>query len=162
LDEVDADVFVNVQGDEPILDPKDLTKILEEAVKGETDVINGYSEITVPEQFFSRTVPKVVFKANGELTYMSRNPIPINKHGEFKKAWRQICIYSFSRKALELYGPGKTKTMLEEIEDIEILRMLENGVSVKMVELSGVSLAVDVPEDVFRVENILKERGEVN
>ena len=156
LDHVDAGRFINVQGDEPILDPEDLATVVAEAKKGDAEVINGYSEITDSEQFFSRTVPKVVFRPNGDLLYMSRNPVPINKSGEFVKGWRQICIYSFSREALALYGPGKTKTTLEEVEDIEILRLVENNIPIKMVPLSGKSLAVDVPEDVIKVEERLK------
>lgn len=158
LDDVNADIFINVQGDEPILDPNDLRKVIKVAQENRSVVINGYSQITDQEQFFSRTVPKVVFRPDGSLLYMSRNPVPINKAGEFKVGWRQICVYAFTREALSLYGPGKTKSPLEAIEDIEILRLLEAGIPVQMIELSGNSLAVDVPDDITRVEAILRER----
>ena len=118
LDSLDADVFINVQGDEPIFNPKDLLDMIAEAQKGEHDVINGYSLIADEEQFRSSMIPKVVFRQDGMLMHMSRSPIPSNKNREFKKAWRQICVYSFSRKALELYRSQEEKTPLEEIEDI--------------------------------------------
>lgn len=159
LDSLDADIFINVQGDEPLLNPKDLLDVIAEAKKGEYDIINGYSPITDEKQFRNKAIPKVVFKPDGTLAYMSRSPIPSNKKGEFKKAWRQICIYSFSRKALELFRSQKEKTPLEEIEDIEILRFIELGMSVKMIPLSDHSIAVDVPEDVKLVEKELKRRN---
>ncbi|PIR44977.1 MAG: 3-deoxy-manno-octulosonate cytidylyltransferase [Candidatus Vogelbacteria bacterium CG10_big_fil_rev_8_21_14_0_10_51_16] len=159
LDSLDADVFINVQGDEPIFDPKDLSDMIAEAEKGEHGVVNGYSPITDEDQFRSRTIPKVVFGNDGTLMYMSRSPIPSNKQMEFKKAWRQICVYSFSRKALELFRSQKEKTTLEEIEDIEILRFCELGIPVKMIPLSDHSIAVDVPEDVLRVEKAIRDRN---
>jgi 3-deoxy-manno-octulosonate cytidylyltransferase (CMP-KDO synthetase) len=159
LDIIDADVFINVQGDEPILNPKDISDVITEAMKGEFDVINGYSPINDEKQFRSRTIPKVIFRQDGSLRYMSRSPIPSNQKGEFKVAWRQICIYGFSRKALELFKSEKKKTQLEEIEDIEILRFVELGIKIKMIPLSGHSISVDVPEDVETVERVIKERG---
>lgn len=161
LDSMDSELFINVQGDEPILNPEDLTAIISEAQKGTCDIVNGYCEITDEEQFRSRTIPKVVFQKDGTLMYMSRSPIPSDKEGNFIKAWRQICIYSFSRKALELFRSQRKKTSLETIEDIEILRFLEMGMSVKMVPLSSQSIAVDVPEDVKKVEDALKLRQQL-
>ncbi len=159
LDSLDADLFINVQGDEPIFNPKDLSDMIAEAQKGEHDVINGYSPITDEEQFRSSMIPKVVFRQDGTLMHMSRSPIPSNKNREFKKAWRQICVYSFSRKALELYRSQEEKTTLEEIEDIEILRFCELNMPVKMIPLSDHSISVDVFDDVGRVERALLERN---
>jgi len=159
LDSLDADVFINVQGDEPIFNPKDLLDMIAEAQKGEHDVINGYSLIADEEQFRSSMIPKVVFRQDGMLMHMSRSPIPSNKNREFKKAWRQICVYSFSRKALELYRSQEEKTPLEEIEDIEILRFCELNMPVKMIPLSDHSISVDVPLDVERVEKALRDRN---
>ena len=153
-----ADIFINVQGDEPVFNPEDLLTIIAEAKKGEHDVINGYSPITDEEQFRSRHIPKMVFREDGTLMHTSRSPIPSDKKGTFRQAWRQICVYSFSRKALELFR-SRGKTTLEEIEDLEILRFCELGMPVKMILLSDHSIAVDVPEDVLRVEEELKRRN---
>jgi len=160
LDQFSVDVFINVQGDEPVLNPDDLTAVIKAAQKNSKNIINGYAEITDQEQFFSGTVPKVVCRPDGTLLYMSRSPIPSNKEGNFIKAHRQICIYSFPRHALEAFRQQKEKTSLEKIEDIEILRLLELGYVVEMIELSGDSIAVDVPDDVEKVEHMLTQKGE--
>ena len=69
---------------------------------------------------------------------------------------KQVCIYAFAPQHLSLFGAGKHKTKLEEIEDIEILRFLESGVDVNMVPIAGGSIAVDFPDDVGRVEESLR------
>ena len=70
-------------------------------------------------------------------------------------AFKQVCIYAFPKEALKEFAKYGSKTPLESIEDIEILRFLEMGVPVKMIEVSSSSIAVDYPEDVKRVENEL-------
>jgi 3-deoxy-manno-octulosonate cytidylyltransferase (CMP-KDO synthetase) len=95
-------------------------------------------------------MPKVIFNKRKELIYMSRAPIPSNKKNEFKKGFRQVCGYAFSRKSLEIFDI-KSKTYFESIEDIELLRFLELGVKVKMVEMSKKSIPVDVREDIKKV-----------
>ena len=98
-------------------------------------------------------------RADGRLLYMSRAGIPISKNHEFIKSWRQVCIYAFPKKALEIFKKQKVKTPLEQIEDIEILRFLELGLEVRMIPLSMQSVAVDTPEDIPRVEKVIQERG---
>ena len=82
----------------------------------------------------------------------------IDHYHEFIKSWRQVCIYAFPKKALEIFKKQKAKTPLEQIEDIEILRFLELGINVKMLETYGTTQAVDIPEDVDKVLEILSER----
>ena len=89
---------------------------------------------------------------------MSRSPIPGNKESVFKKSWRQVCIYSFPKITLEHFTKSQTKTPLEAEEDIEILRFLELGYGVRMVEMSGDSIAVDNPADITKVVNKLNEK----
>ena len=81
---------------------------------------------------------------------MSRAPIPSNKKNEFKKGFRQVCGYAFSKKSLEIFDI-KSKTYFESIEDIELLRFIELGVKVKMLEMSKKSIPVDVKEDIEKV-----------
>lgn len=90
---------------------------------------------------------------------MSRAPIPGNKKIKFIKGYRQICIYSFSRESLLDFSSRKEKSYFEEIEDIEILRLLEMGKKIKMLSMSNESISVDNPEDVFKVESKLNERN---
>ena len=153
---IKCNFYINVQGDEPFFNPNDLKVLIKEAEKKPNEVINGYTEIKNKKLFFSSSIPKVVFDKNGYLLYMSRGPIPSNKALEFKKAWRQVCAYSFPRKALIDFTKTKNKTPIELLEDIEILRFLENGYKVKMIKMSNKSLAVDNNEDLEKAKIYLK------
>ena len=160
--ELSLDMAINVQGDEPLIRPDDIKQILDAGIENLNIVCNGYCSIESEKDFFSLTVPKVVFAPNGDLFYMSRSGIPGNKQGTFGFGFKQVCIYSFPMKLLEeFYHYGK-KTPLENSEDIEILRFMELGHKVKMVEVSDSSVAIDTPEDRERVLSLLKERGEIN
>ncbi|QOR65475.1 3-deoxy-manno-octulosonate cytidylyltransferase [Cytobacillus suaedae] len=156
---IDADVYINVQGDEPLFNPKDLEKLIDYVGKYPGEILNGYCEINDEVIFRSGSVPKVVFRPDGRLLFMSRSPFPSNKEHSFEKAWRQVCAYAFPKEALEDFSSVSEKTRLESIEDIEILRFLELGWDVRMIELSSDSIAVDNPEDVHKVEEAILERG---
>lgn len=148
---IDADVYINVQGDEPLFNPNDISKIISELDKSPGSILNGYCPIDNEEQYRSLSIPKVVFAPSGRLMYMSRSPIPGNKQERFVKAWRQVCIYAFPKNALLHFAGEKEKTVLELEEDIEILRFAELGYEVKMIELSADSIAIDTPDDVDKV-----------
>jgi 3-deoxy-manno-octulosonate cytidylyltransferase (CMP-KDO synthetase) len=156
--QVDAETYINVQGDEPLIDPEDIKKVLESSSIHPDDIINGMCFIKNEKDFYSSAVPKVVTRPDGRLLYMSRAPIPTNKNLGFMLAKKQVCIYAFPKKILEEFAKVKAKTSLEQIEDIEILRFLELGYEVKMVEVSSSSVAIDFPADVMRVETILNEK----
>ena len=153
---INCSFYINVQGDEPFFNPYDLKKLINIAKKKPNEIINGYAEIKDKKLFFSSSIPKVVFDKNGYLLYMSRGPIPSNKKFEFKKAWRQICAYSFPKKTLMNFAKIKNKTPMESFEDIEILRFLELGFKVKMIKMSNKSLAVDNNEDLEKAKIYLK------
>lgn len=159
--QVEADVYINVQGDEPVFNPDDLRLLIETANSRPDDVINGYCPIHTREDFHSTSTPKVVMRPDGRLLYMSRAAIPGNKENGFVKGWRQVCAYAFPRAALLAFAEAEGKTPFEAIEDIEILRFLELGWEVRMIPMSDSSIAVDHPEDVSHAEAaILKlERG---
>jgi len=89
---------------------------------------------------------------------MSRAPIPGSKQKTMQKSWRQICAYAFPRTALQSFSSCNTKTPLEKIEDIEILRFLELGFEVQMIPMSDQSISVDDPRDIQKVEKALKNR----
>jgi len=153
---IKCNFYINVQGDEPFFNPNDLKMLINEARKKPNEIINGYTEIKEKKLFFSSSIPKVVFDKKGYLLYMSRGPIPSNKSLEFKKAWRQVCAYSFPRKALFDFSKTKNKTPIESFEDIEILRFLEKGYKVRMIKMSNKSLAVDNKEDLEKAKIYLK------
>lgn len=160
--QIDADIYINVQGDEPVIDPEDIKQILEVAVQHPDEVISGMCAVYQEELFNSSTIPKVVARPDGRLLYMSRGAIPTNKKHEFVSAHRQVCIYAFPKIALDDFSSIKEKTPLESIEDIEILRFLELGYDVRMVEVSDSSISVDVPEDIKRAEDAIRTRGLLN
>jgi len=157
--QINVDTYINVQGDEPIFNPDDLRRLIEAAVAHPRDVINGYCAIGNEKMFHSANTPKVVMRPDGRLLYMSRAPIPTNKQHDFIKAWRQVCAYAFPRHALEAFASSAAKTVLEDIEDIEILRFLELGWEVRMVSMSDVSVAVDNHEDIERADAMILSLG---
>jgi 3-deoxy-manno-octulosonate cytidylyltransferase (CMP-KDO synthetase) len=150
-EKIEADYYINVQGDEPLINPKDIIETESAIKKYKGEIINGYANFNDEGLYNSLSIPKMVFRPDGRLLYTSRSPIPGNKMGDFKKSWRQICIYAYPKSALKGFVAHGKKTPLEAMEDIEILRFLELGYEVRMIPLSSDSISVDIPEDVERV-----------
>ena len=152
---IKAKSYINVQGDEPIFNPKDIVKLMKMSKKHPNDILNGYSDIKSKKLFYSRNIPKVIFSKKKKLLYMSRSPIPGSKKKKFNKSYRQICAYVFPRKKL-LKFKSNVKSDFEMIEDIEILRFLELGFDVQMIKLTGSSISVDIKSDVKKVLKYIK------
>jgi len=153
--EVDADIIVNIQGDEPMLDPSDITKVIDAKLQNPNHVINCFAYLNNSEDVTDKKIPKIITNINDELIYSSRNAIPGTKIGNGSNPKKQVCIYAFTREELKLFTEDNQKTPLEFQEDIEILRFIEKGVKVKMIELSSETCAVDYPEDVQLVEKLI-------
>lgn len=153
---IPAQTYVNVQGDEPLFAPDDILKLIRAAQDYPDRIINGYCAIDQASRFRSSHVPKVVFRPDGRLLYMSRAGIPGNKKNEFEAGWRQVCAYALPPQALAAFAANPEKTPLEFHEDIEILRFLELGFDVHMIELSADSISVDTPDDIERAEAALR------
>ena len=148
-----AENYINVQGDEPIIDPKNIKKVIQFTKKDNSKVYNCYAEIQ-PSEAIKTSVPKVVLNNNEELVYMSRSVIPFNHSNTKIKYFKQICIYSYPRKVLNFFKNKKTKN--EKNEDIEILRLIENGISVKMIRVHNNSFAIDTQQDYKKLKKTLK------
>ena len=159
--QIEADIYLNVQGDEPLLNPTDIRKILSIKHQYPNDIINGYCKVGSNEDPHSINIPKVIFTEDGQMVYMSRQPIPGYKDSKNAPGvyYKQVCIYAFSHDDLLRYGAYGRKSVLELSEDIEILRFLEWGATIRMIETSSGSLAVDVPDDVPVVEAALKKHS---
>lgn len=154
---IDADIYINVQGDEPLADPVDILKVRDAKLETPDQIINGFSWISDTEDPHSANIPKVITNENNELVYMSRVAVPgfkDVKHAptRYKK---QVCIYAFTREELNAFHNFGRKSELECCEDIEILRFLDIGKTIRMIETKPGSLAVDVPADVAKVEAAL-------
>ena len=154
---IKADIYVNVQGDEPLVNPKDIKKVINMKKKYPNEVINGYTKIDKNENPNSVNKPKVVFTEKEKLIYISRKALPgfKEKRKKVKFFYKQVCIYAFNRKELLKFGNYNRKSLCEESEDIEILRFLEWGKQIRLVKTGPGSLAVDQPEDVKKVEKAL-------
>tara|TARA_B100000513_G_scaffold184426_1_gene104979 strand:+ start:86 stop:820 length:735 start_codon:yes stop_codon:yes gene_type:complete len=154
-----ANFYLNVQGDEPLCNPKDIKKLLLFSKKYPKEIINGYTQIKKKNYFSSGHIPKVVFRRDGRLLYQSRAPIPTTKDKKFVKAFRQVCIYSLPYKSLIYFSSTRKKTPLESIEDCELLRFLEIGLEVKMIKMSDKSISVDTKKSLKEVVNLIKKNG---
>jgi 3-deoxy-manno-octulosonate cytidylyltransferase (CMP-KDO synthetase) len=160
---IPAAIYVNVQGDEPLIDPAAIDAIVGAMKEDEEIQIATPSvAIKVANEIMDPNVVKVVTDFDGNALYFSRAPIPwVRDRGAAVAARhaKHIGLYAFRRGALlefATFPPGE----LERIEQLEQLRWLENGYRIRVVEVDYEAVSVDVPGDVARVEKILRERGE--
>ena len=154
------DIFVNVQGDEPLVNPKDILRSIEYKKKFPQSIVNSYCFLNANEKVCNKNIPKVITNENEDLIYISRAVIPNSKneildHNIIYK--KQVCIYSYLKNDLNQFLSFGRKSYLENIEDIEILRFFELGRNIKMFETITPSLAVDVFSDISNVEKELKK-----
>lgn len=156
---IEADIYINIQGDEPTLDPASIQKVIDAKLANDHAVINAMACMSADEDPASVNIPKVVCNEALQMMYMSRLPVPGFKSPENKPSryYKQVCIYAFNRDQLLGYGKMKRKSAVEQSEDIEILRFFELGIPVQMVEVNANTYAVDVESDVSVVEKRLKE-----
>ncbi|HRZ42509.1 MAG TPA: 3-deoxy-manno-octulosonate cytidylyltransferase [Bacteroidales bacterium] len=158
-EKIDADIYINIQGDEPTLDIASIYKIRDAKLNNDEAVINGMAEMLDTEDPSNVNIPKVMCNEQNLLMYMSRLPVPGYKSSDNKPGiyYKQICIYAFNRAQLFSFGRYGKKGRAEQHEDIEILRFFELGIPVQMIEVEGNTFAVDVQEDIQVVERRLQE-----
>jgi 3-deoxy-manno-octulosonate cytidylyltransferase (CMP-KDO synthetase) len=149
-----ARFYINVQGDEPLVNIDDIKTILSKTKEYDKAVIIGKTKCNESE-FHDYSKAKVVCDLNGKLLYSSRSGIPITPKGSFKSAERAIWIYGLRKEALDRYFANAQNTQLDKIEDNEIIRFLELNIDVYCVDLVGNSWAVDELKDLKIVEEIL-------
>jgi len=158
---LDYDFYINIQGDEPVIDPVVITQLVHEfETFGEQYIAyNLYKVIDDAEEINSNTIIKVIVNEKEELMYMSRLPVPYSKSNVEPAFKQQIPVYGFTRKALEVFSQNSSKTINEQFEDIELLRFVDLGYSLKMSETFAASIAVDVPSDIKKVECFLESHA---
>ena len=158
----EGDVFVNVQGDEPLLDPVAVDTAVASLLEEPAAVIATVATfIKTPADIMDPNVVKTVLDFDGNALYFSRAPIPWVRHSGGKMQVRHLKhlgLYVFQREALLEY-PTLPQGELERIEQLEQLRWLENGWKIRVAEVEHDAVSVDVPEDVARVEKSLKDEG---
>ena len=157
---IDGDVFVNIQGDEPMIDPNGIDVVVAEIINnGGESIANAFALIEDKSDLINGNVVKVITSNTNYAIAYSRSPIPYPKESNpiYK---RQIGLYAIKRESI-LEFPLLNRGYLELSESIEMLRYLENGYKIKMVEVSdNNSIPVDVPDDIMRVESLMKNRGD--
>lgn len=157
---IDYDIYVNVQGDEPLVNPDDIRRCIALKTEHPEMIINGFCWLDQHEDPASVNIPKVITNEAGVMVYMSRIPLPgFKEEGNApKRHKKQVCIYGFSSDDLLAFSGYGRKSELEHCEDIEILRFLELDRRILMYECHPGSLAIDVPDDVDKVESALRAR----
>lgn len=155
----DYDLYINIQGDEPVIDSRVIDQVVDEYLEfGETYIAyNCYKAISSQEDVIRDSIIKVIVNSDNELLYMSRLGVPFNKSKDVRTYLKQVCVYGFTLQSLKIFSETE-KTLNEKFEDIEILRLVDLGYQVKMIPTEYDSLAVDLPEDVARVEAFLSNR----
>ena len=155
LEQVDADLIINVQGDEPFQDPKSLKDLVAVFDKSKVKMASLMCRISEDEAYNPNTV-KVVLDDKKHAIYFSRSPIPFNRERtEDIFYWKHVGVYSYTRELL-LEFTSWPKGRLEQIEMLEQLRLIERGVKIKMVETEHQAIAIDTKEDLDRARNFLK------
>jgi 3-deoxy-manno-octulosonate cytidylyltransferase (CMP-KDO synthetase) len=153
----DADIIVNIQGDEPCIHKETIDKTVQALLDGPSELMaTAAVPITDPDEIMSPSVVKTVLDQNGHALYFSRSPIPgylptKPYNGTYLK---HLGIYAFRRPFLLKYAT-LANTPLQQIEDLEQLKVLEYGHKIRVVTVSGSSPHVDLPEDIKRVEQWL-------
>jgi 3-deoxy-manno-octulosonate cytidylyltransferase (CMP-KDO synthetase) len=157
---VEGEVFVNVQGDEPLLDPAAVdTAVAALLEEPQAAVATVATPIKVPGDIMDPNVVKVVLDFDDNALYFSRAPIPwVRDTGNTIQVrhLKHLGLYVFQRDALLEY-PTLPQGELERIEQLEQLRWLENGSKIRVAEVEHDAISVDVPEDVARVEKLLQK-----
>lgn len=154
LEVVDAELVVNVQGDEPFQDAKTLRDLVAVFQQSDVQVASlicslDSSEVTNPNAV------KVVIDQNQNALYFSRAAIPyVREGGDGVGYWKHIGVYAYRRELLQQFTTWP-KGVLEQVEMLEQLRLLERGITIRMVETSHQAIAIDTQEDLDRARNYL-------
>lgn len=162
---IKCDIVVNIQGDEPLLEPKQIDLMLQPFIdRPSVQVTTLKKRIRTAEDYLDRNVVKVVTNLQGDALFFSRGCIPstpANQKPTFDEntlAFKHIGLYAFRKEQLLAYTSWG-RTPYEIAESLEQLRLLEHGVPIHVVETDTPLIGVDVPADLEKVKQILEKRG---
>ncbi|PID60698.1 MAG: 3-deoxy-manno-octulosonate cytidylyltransferase [Ignavibacteriae bacterium] len=159
-----AEIIVNIQGDEPFIPGKMIDEAIEPLLFDKSVNVSTLAKrITTPEELFSRSIPKVVFDYSSYALYFSRLPIPCVRDADSDEQrlrlgeyYKHVGLYVYRKEALFKFT-SFLPTDLEKFEKLEQLRMLENGMKIKVVVTEFDSISVDTQEDLDAARNYYKE-----
>jgi 3-deoxy-manno-octulosonate cytidylyltransferase (CMP-KDO synthetase) len=152
------DIVINMQGDEPFLEPEILKAVKDKlnAIKSrDFSMVSCYKEISELDAEDPNLV-KVVIDSNGDAIYFSRSKIPYNRDNQPHTYFGHIGIYGFTKKSLDDFV--KMRGILEHIEKLEQLRVLENGKKIAMIKVETKSFGIDTKDDLEKARKWVKER----
>jgi 3-deoxy-manno-octulosonate cytidylyltransferase (CMP-KDO synthetase) len=161
-----ADVYVNVQGDEPLVRAEQIATLLnvmkDDVMKNDVTKDSAVQVGTVktpcaPEEINNPNAVKVVTDPDGRALYFSRATIPFDRDGTKPRLFKHLGLYAYRKPALDLFV-SKPESELEKIERLEQLRFLENGIDIYVGETPHDSVGVDTEEDLQRAVEILRKR----
>jgi 3-deoxy-manno-octulosonate cytidylyltransferase (CMP-KDO synthetase) len=152
----DAEIYVNVQGDEPMIRPEHIASLLEVMQNPEAQV-GTLKTPAAEEDIDNPNAVKVVTRANGRALYFSRATIPFDRDGIRPRYFKHLGVYAYRRAALQLFVK-LSESSLEKTERLEQLRFLENGVAIYVAETPYDSIGVDTEEDLQRVIAAFRQR----
>lgn len=153
----DADIVINIQGDEPLIDYKVIDSVIEKLVNSTKDIVctTPISIIKKEEEINSKNCVKVVFDKEFNALYFSRLPIPFNRNST-AVYYKHIGIYAYRYDFLKKYVKLE-QTALEKVESLEQLRILENGFKIKCALVDYTAIGVDTKEDLDMVCALIKK-----
>lgn len=149
-----ADIIVNIQGDEPVIDPLAIDAVIQKLVNDKEAVMATAVTLLKEEEAFNPSVVKCVTDNKGRALYFSRNLIPGSKNGfnPSQSYYKHLGIYAYRRDFLLKYAT-LSPTALQLAEDLEQLKVLEHGYTIQVAHVKGASIGVDTPEDIQKVEH---------
>jgi 3-deoxy-manno-octulosonate cytidylyltransferase (CMP-KDO synthetase) len=157
---IPADIYVNVQGDEPLIAPETIDLVVSAMLEDDSiQLATPCIAIEEAHDIMDPNIVKVVLDFDGNALYFSRAPIPWvrdTKSGVAVSHWKHLGLYGFRHAALVEY-PTLPPGEIEPVEQLEQLRWLENGFRIRVVETAHDAVSVDVPSDVERVEKLIRE-----
>lgn len=152
-----GEIIVNVQGDEPLIDPAAIDSVVKKIIEDEGIVCSTAAYFTSDGDVYSNpNCVKAVFDNTGRALYFSRSPIPFYRDSGFNGAYIHIGIYCFRRSFLDIYAT-LLRTELEKVEMLEQLRILENGYGIGVAVTGKPSIGIDTPEDLETARRIFEK-----
>jgi len=152
-----ADVYVNVQGDEPFITPAHIAQLVEPFRTTPDTLVSTLCIRATPDEIDARQVNKVVFGAGGRALYFSKYGIPFDRDGRGALRYKHIGLYAYRKPALDAFHRLPPST-LEQTEGLEQLRFLENGIGITVRETTEPTIGVDTEEDLRAAEARLTAR----
>ena len=157
VQDMDVDIILNVQGDEPFVNKETLRKILDAFKDEAVQVASVMKKFSNAALVADPNYVKVVVDKNNDSLYFSRSVIPFNRDVASSPVYYEhIGVYAFRKQALLMFT-NWPEAVLEKAEKLEQLRYLENGLRIRMLITEEVSVKIDVPEDLEKAERFLKE-----